>query len=611
MAISESTHFNNPYLTQSLCSNALKLSAKKGFLPEGKQLHTSLIKSGYCNAVLSLQNQLLNVYIKCKQVDDALKLFDEILVRNVVTWNILISGLVGCGRSFAHLGFCYFKKMVLEMFGPDSTTYTGLLRLCIEQNDVENGRQLHSLIVKSGWCKDCFVGSALVDLYAKFGLVKDARQVFDSVLDRDVVLWNVMVSCYAFNGLGREAFGVFNLMRWNGVKGDDFTFTSLLKSSAISGSCELGRQIHGLVIRKGFDLDVVMASALIDMYTKNENIDDGCKVFDGMVCRNLISWTTLIVGYGRHGDGKEATKVLVAMLREGFNPDELTLASVLSSCGNLSFFVEIVQVHAYAFKNGFSAFLSIGNALINGYSKCGSIICVFRAFNSIVEPDLISWTSMIGACAFHGLSKEGIQLFENMLLNGIRPDRIAFLGVLSACCHGGLVPEGLHYFALMTDAYQVMPDSEHYTCLIDLLGRSGLLVEAFKILVSIPLETGADTLGAFIGACKVHINVELAKWAAEQLLVVEPNKPVNYTLMSNMYASVGCWYDVSRVRKIMRENCSYKVPGFSWMEIGGEVHTFVSSDKSHPQTLEMNATLGLLFTLMKDSNCMSSVDLVH
>lgn len=206
------------------------------------------------------------------EFDDALKLFDEILVRNVITWNILISRLVGCGRSFAHLGFCYFTKMVLKMFVPDSTTYTGLLRLYIEQNDVENGRQLHSLIVKLGWCKDCFVGSALVDLYAKFGLVKVARHIFDFVLDRDVVMWNVMVSCYAFNGLGRKALGVLNLMSWNGVKGDDFTFTSLLKSSAISGSCALGRQIHGLVIRKGFDLDVVMASAFIDMYTKNENI---------------------------------------------------------------------------------------------------------------------------------------------------------------------------------------------------------------------------------------------------------------------------------------------------------------------------------------------------
>lgn len=611
MEISDPTHFTNLCYTQSFYSTSLKWCAKNGFLSQGKQLHASVIKVGFLHDVLWLQNQILNAYIKCKQVDDASKVFDEILVTNVVTWNILISGLVGCSRSFCFMGFCYFRRMMFEMFVPDSTTFTGLLKLCIEINDIEIGRQLHCFVIKVGLCEDRFVSSVLVDLYAKVGVVEDARKVFDFVLDRDVVLWNVMVSCYALNGLGGEAFQVFRLMKSNGVKGDDFTFTSLINVCSSWESCELGRLIHGLVIRQGFDLDVVIGSALVDMYIKKEVMYDARKVFQAMKFRNLISWTTLIVGYGRHGDGKEATILLVQMLGGGFNPDELTLASALSSCGHLSLFNEIVQIHAYALKTAITAFLSVGNALINAYSKSGNIASAFVSFNSIIEPDLVSWTSMIGACAFHGLSGEGIRLFEKMLSHNIRPDRVSFLEVLSACCHGGLVYEGFRYFALTTDAYEVVPDLDHYTCLIDLLGRGGLLIEAFDILHSIPMQPGSDTLGAFIGACKVYGNVELAKWAAEQLVTLEPHMPVNFTLMSNMYASAGCWNDVSRVRKMMRDNCQYKVPGCSWTAIAGDIHTFVASDRKHPQMLEMNATLGLLFNLMKDKEGMPSIDFLH
>lgn len=611
MEISDPTHFTNPYYTQSFYSYSLKFCAKKGFLAQGQQLHASIIKSGFFHNMLWLQNQIVNLYIKCKQVDDASKVFDEILVRNVVTWNIMISGLVGCGGSFCDLGFCYFRRMMLERFVPDSTTFTGLIKLSIEQNDIEIGRQLHGLVIKVGLCEDCYVSSVLVDLYAKFWVVEDARKVFDFCLDKDVVLWNVMVSCYALNGLGGEAFRVFKLMALNGVKGDDFTFTSLINVCSSRGPCEFGSLIHGIVLKQGFDMDVVVASALVDMYIKKEVMYDARKVFQAMKFRNLISWTTLIVGYGRHGDGKEATMLLVQMLGEGLNPDELTLASVLSSCGNLSLSGEIVQIHGYALKTAISSFLSVGNALINAYSKSGNISGAFLSFNLIIEPDLVSWTSMIGACAFHGLSGAGIQLFEKMLSHNIRPDKVAFLEVLSACCHGGLVYEGFHYFALMTDAYEVVPDLDHYTCLVDLLGRGGHLIEAFTILHSMPIQPESDTLGAFIGACKVYGNVELAKWAAEQLVTLEPHMPVNYTLLSNMYASTECWNDVSRVRKIMRDNCQYKVPGCSWIESAGEVHTFMSSEKTHPQMLEMNATLVLLFSLMKDKEGVPSVDLLH
>lgn len=555
------------------------------------------MKVGLSNK-LSLQNQVLHVYVKCKAFDDIEKLFDEMRVRNVVTWNTLISGIINYCGDFTP----YFRRMLLDNVTLDHITFNSLLRASVEVDDIEVGRQLHSFILKVGFGLNCFVSSALVDLYGKCGFVEDARRAFDEVLCRDLVLWNVMVSCYALNCLEEDAIVVFNLMRLEDMKGDHFTFSSLANLCGTLGSSKLGRQIHGLVIKQSLDLDVFVATSLLDMYVKNGNIDDALEVFDGMTAKNVVSWNTMVVGFVQNGDGREAVKLFRDMLQGRFCPDEVTLASILSSCGSLSISCETMQVHAYVIKIGVWAFLSIENALINAYSKCGSIASALQCFGSVKEPDLVTWTSIIGAYAFHGLSKESIEVFEKMLSEGVRPDSIAFLEVLSACSHGGLVSEGLGYFNLMISDYRIIPDSEHYTCLTDLLGRVGLLVEAYDLLASLPIEPRPDTLGALIAACKVHGSMGLAKWAAEKLLELEPSKPVNYTLVSNMYASERCWFDVARLRKMMRDSCDHKLPGCSWIEIAGTIHTFVSSDRSHAQAVDVYAMLGTVFGLMGENN---------
>ncbi|CAN4111563.1 unnamed protein product [Withania somnifera] len=573
--IFELTHNNDSCKSHSCISNALKISAKRGDLDEGRRIHANIIKLGMAN-VLSLGNQLLQVYVKCKEIVDASKVFDEMGVRNIVTWNTLICGLrysAECFKTNGHLGFCYLKQMLMESVSPDWVTYCGLLRICVGLKDgVWLGKELHCPMVKLGYDQNCFVGATLVDLYGKFGLVGEARCVLDGLLEPDLVLWNVMVSCYVLNGFGEQAFLSFSLMRLQGFEGDEFTFSSLLNFCASLGFYCSGRQIQGLAIKVCLNKDVVVESALVDMYAKNEHIADARKAFDVMAFRNVVSWTTIIVGYGRRGDGKEAVELLKRMLREDFVPDELTLASVLSSCGNLSMAFETVQVHAYAVKYVFSNSSSIGNALINAYSKCGSIINAYQAFSSIKAPDLFSWTSVIGASASHGFSKEAIQLFEEMMVKGVKPDGIIFLEVLSACSHGGLFSKGLQYFNLMTNYYQIMPSSEHYTCLIDLLGRLGLLNEAYEILSSMPVESQPNALKAFIGACKIHGNMKLAKWAAEKLFVIDPNDTATYVLMSNLYASDSNWPDAALIWDMARDRLHNKSPGCS-MEIACGINT--------------------------------------
>ncbi|KAK5783520.1 pentatricopeptide repeat-containing protein At2g46050, mitochondrial-like [Gossypium arboreum] len=538
--------------------HALKVSAKLGLLKEGKQLHSRMIKLGF-NNVLPLQTQMLNLYVKCKQFSDAEKLFDQMRVRNLVTWNTMIC------KSNLCLGFSYFKKMLINKVGFDHITLNTLLHASSEVKGVVFGRELHCFIVKCGFLYDSFVSSALVHLYGECGLVEEARWVFDQVFCRDLVLWNVMVSCYALNSLTKEAFVVFDLMKKEDVKGDGYTFCSLLKSCCIWGFYELGRQVHGLIIKLCFDLDVPVASALVDMYITNGNLYDAQKAFDGMTARNVVSWNTLIVGYAQRGDMEKVMELLREMRLQNFCPDELTMASIFQSCGVSSSCAELLQVHTYVIKNGFESFLSVTNALIHAYSKCGNIDVALQYFVSVSEPDLVTWTSIIGAYSFLGHSKGSVIAFEEMLVAGVKPDQIAFLAILSACSHGGLVNEGLHYFNIMMNDYRIIPDSKHYTCLIDLLGRAGLLNEAFSFITSHPVACTPGTLGAFTGACSMHGNITLAKWAAEKLVVLEPYKPVNYTLISNIYASKGRWLDVERVRKMMRDCCDYKIPGCSWV----------------------------------------------
>lgn len=575
-----------------------------GFLSEGKQIHGNMVKLGYVN--IFLQDLLLNVYIKCKEFTDAHRLLAEMRVRNVVAWNMLICRIFGDRseyKSNLFKAFSYLRRMLLETVNPDDITFNALFRTCIELNDVESGKQLHCYIVKLGFDSNCFVSTALIDLYAKCGLVEAARRAFDYVLYRDLILWNVMVYCYASNCMTKQAFGIFRLMQLGEVKGDEFTFSSLLNLCSTSGYCNLGEQIHGIVINQSFDLDVLVASAVVDMYAKNGNIGDARKAFDKMVIRNVVSWTTMIVSYGKCGEGKEAFRVLRTMFKEDFYPDELTLASVVSSCGNEACISELMQVHACTIKLGFQSFLSNVNALINAYSKCGSIANACQCFSLVGEPDLFTWTSIICAYAFHGFAKEAVQSFEKMLNDGIVPDRITFLGVLSACSHGGMVNKGLYYFKIMINEYQIVPHPEHYTCIIDLIGRAGFLSDAFSALTSMSTEAGPATLGAFLGACKIYGKLGLAEWAAEKLLALEPKKPVNYVLMSNMYSYEGHWTYVARIRQSMTESCDHKAPGCSWIEIAGDIHAFVSSDKCHPRGSDVYDMLSLLFRQKNDKIC--------
>ncbi|CAN6335765.1 unnamed protein product [Urochloa humidicola] len=292
------------------------------------------------------------------------------------------------------------------------------------------------------------------------------------------------------------------------------------------------------------------------------------------------------------------------MLRDGrCCPDERTLASVLSSCANMAAANEAAQVHAYAQKRGLQGFLQVANALIMAYGKNGFVREVTRIFVMMDNPDVVTLSSMVSSYAYLGHAKDAIHVFERMLQQGVQPDGIAFLGVLSACSHAGLIEDGLHYFLMMTRGYRIDPGPQHLACLVDLLGRAGRIEEAYDVVVKLSCESNGDIVGAFLGACKMRGNIELAKWAADKLLCLEPSEAVNYLLMSNAFAAAGDWDELAKVRSVMRNRCVNKVPGCSWIEMGGTVRTFVSNDMVLHRSMEMQQMMELTISeVQKECN---------
>ncbi|CAN6339913.1 unnamed protein product [Urochloa humidicola] len=482
---------------------------------------------------------------------------------------------------------------------------------------------LHALLLKSGRASRPHAATRLAIAYADSGHLIHARRVFDETPHKDLVLWNAMVACYAAHGLPLHAWALVASMRrsgGHGLAGDGFTFSALLRAHRQADSADdvvmllrLGALAHGLVLRMGHLADVVVATALLDMYAKCGRIADARRVFDGMVVRNIVSWNAIIVCYGCNGEGKDAVEQFRWMLRDGrCFPDERTLASVLSSCANMAAANEAVQVHAYAQKRGLQGFLQVANALIMVYGKNGFVREVTRIFAMTDNLDVVTWSSMVSSYAYLGHANDAICVFERMLQQGIQPDGIAFLGVLSACSHAGLIEDGLHYFLMMTRGYHIDPGPQHLACLVDLLGRAGRIEEAYNVVVKLSCESNADIAGAFLGACKMRGNIELAKWAADKLLCLEPSEAANYLLMSNTFAAAGDWNELAKVRSMMRNRCVNKVPGCSWIEIGGTVRTFVSNDMVLHRSMEMQQMVELTISEVlqeynEDTICEDSV----
>ncbi|PWA88497.1 pentatricopeptide (PPR) repeat-containing protein [Artemisia annua] len=624
----------------------MNLYAKTGFLVDARQVFDEMpVKNP------SSWNTIISAYAKQGQIDNAQRVFKQMPKPDSVSWTAIMVGYNQMGRfenavklfvdmicsrvmptqyTFTIvLASCAAMKSLeigrkvhsfIVKVGVSSYTSVAnsLLNMYAKSGDLVMAEYVFGrMTVKStsSW-------NTMISMHMQCKRFDLALAQFEKMTDRDIVTWNSMISGYNQHGFDVEALDMFsNMLKDPLLKPDKYTLSSVLSACANLNEVNSGKQIHCHLIRTEFDLcgavgnalismyskfgDVKIAqkiveqnrisnlnliafTALLDGYIKQGDMNPARKIFDSLKDRDVVAWTAMIVGYMQNGFNNEAMDLFRSMIKEGPEPNSYTLAAILSVSSSLASLDHGKQIHARAIKSESAPSVSVSNALINMYAKSGNISNAKRVFDMIsCLKDTVSWTSMVISLAQHGFGAESLELFERMLSCDIKPDHITYVGVISACTHMGLVKEGRDYFKLMQEKHRIEPTPSHYACMIDLLGRAGKLEEAWNFIKNMPIEPDVIGWGSLLSSSFVHKNMDLAKVAAEKLLLIDPDNSGAYSALANVYSACGKWDNAAEIRKSMKSKQVKKEQGFSWVQIRNQVHVFGADDNVHPERDEI------------------------
>lgn len=539
-----------------------------------RQIHGYSVKVGL-DLLLIIGNSLVDTYGKCRNSKASKQVFEEMAERNEVSWNTMINSFayMNCNEDALDM----FRMMIKTGIKPDSVTISSLVSVLAELECLNFGKEIHGFCLRMGIESDIFVANSLVDMYAKSGQLRGASNVFCKMGIKNVVSWNAMVANFARNGLELDAVELVREMQTCGEIPDSVTLTNLLPACARAGLFCSGKEIHARIIRMGSGIDLFLSNALIDMYAKCDCLNLARRVFD-ISLRDKISYNSLIISYSQTNNCAESLILFSKMGLIGMKHDMITFVGVISACANLAAIKQGKEIHALSIRKYFHTHLFVANSLLDFYTKCGRIHLATKVFDRIVNKDAASWNTMILGYGMLGELDIAINLFQAMKEYGVKPDSVTYIAMLSACSHKGLVEKGKQYFKEMK-VEKIKQAQVHYACMIDLLGRAGHMVEAVELIKSMPVAPGVDIWGALLGACRIHGNIELGSWAAENLFKLKPQNCGYYVLVSNMYAEAGEWDEASKVRELMKSRGTKKNPGCSWVQIRDQVHAFVNGER--------------------------------
>ncbi|VVB00669.1 unnamed protein product [Arabis nemorensis] len=543
-----------------------------------KQIHCLLFTSPifYTHRDLFLSRLLR----RCTEFRYNRRLLCQIQSPSIQLWDSLVGHFSG-GSSLNNRRLCFLAYVQLLRNGvfPSRHTFPPLLKAVSRSRDA-NPFQFHAHIGKLGFDSDLFVRNSLISCYSNSGLFDYGFRVFDGTEDKDVVSWTAMIDGFVRNDNALEAMACFVEMKKTGIAANEMTVVSVLSAASKAEDVRFGRSIHGFYLETGrvMKCDVFIGSTLVDMYVKCGCYDDAQKVFDEMPNRNVVTWTSLIAGYVQGRCFEKGLSVFEEMLKSDVMPNVKTLSSVLSACAHLGALHQGRRVHCYMIKNSIEINNTMGTTLIDLYAKCGFLEEAKLVFERLPEGNVYTWTAMINGLAAQGYAKDAFDLFQNMLKSHVLPNEVTFIAVLSACAHGGLVEEGKNLFMSMKERFNLEPNVDHYACMVDLLGRKGLLEEAKALIERMPMEPTYAVWGALFGSCVIHKNYELGKYAASRVIKLQPNHSGSYTLLANLHSEYRNWDEVARVRKQMKDKQMVKPPGFCLIEVKGKLHNFISFD---------------------------------
>ncbi|KAF4404293.1 hypothetical protein G4B88_014749 [Cannabis sativa] len=442
---------------------------------------------------------------------------------------------------------------------------------------------LHSNFLRFGLLTHTFTANHLLNCYVRFRRIDYARNLFDEMSEPNVVSWTSLISGYVNVGRPEIALSMFAKMHECTVTPNEFTFATAIKACSFLSNLKTGQEIHARVQVLGFRFNLVVCSSLVDMYGKCNDVDGARQIFDLMGCGNVVSWTSMITTYAQNARGDEALQ----LFREFNNlmlgrPNHFMLASIVSACSSLGRLVSGKVAHGSIIRGGHDSSEVVASALVDMYAKCGILDYSDKIFRRITNASVISYTSMIVGAAKFGLGKMSLELFSEMIERGIKPNDVTFVGVLHACSHAGLVDEGFQHLNSMFDKHGILPSPKHYTCVVDMLGRTGQLDKAYQLAKSIQLDqnSGALVWGTLLSASRLHGRVDIAIESSKKL--IESNQQVAgaYVALSNTYVLAGEWDKAHNLRSKMKQNQVRKEPGCSWIEIKDSTYVFYAGDIS-------------------------------
>ncbi|KAK2991833.1 hypothetical protein RJ640_025739 [Escallonia rubra] len=552
---------------------------------------------------------LLSGYARCGRVEEARGLFEAVPDKNVACWNAMLSGYVRNGQIVEARAL--FNAMPMR----NSVSWGTMVEGYFSQGLVSEAE----LLFGQARVKSVSLCNTMLAGYAAMGCYEASYELFTKMARRDVASWTSMINCCCRAGRMEKALNIFQ----NLPQRDVVAWTVMVQGYVRSGQIEEARKLFSEMPRR----DIVAWNSMIGGYVQNGRLGDALELFRKMPRTNIVTWNTLLLGYVRQDDmvgacqffqemprkditswntmiagypSEEALILYLQMLQAGLRPDQGTFTCVISVCGTLAVHGWGRATHTCVIKSGYENDTLVITSFISMYSKCGFMNDAALVFGRMTLKDTVAWNSMIVAHAYHGSVFETLNLFHCMIEAGFKPDHATFLCVLSACAHSGLVDKSWIYFRSMESHWNLIPKAEHYACIIDLLGRSGKLAEAYQLVKQLPVDNLSYDWEALLSSCRVHDNFELGDLVAQNIFGGQPFNVGMSVLLSNIYAARGMWEDAAKVRASLKRHGVKKELACSWIEMKAQVCPFVYNDKTHPQIEDIYVELESLSEIIKD-----------
>ena len=577
----------------------LKACSSLQLIPQTQQVHSHIIKSGFQTCIFTA-TALINTYMKLCLPEDALKVFGTIPDPTLPSLNAVISGFSKCGQPEESL--YAFRCLHLAGLSPNSVTVAGVLPAC---RTLEHGSQIHGLSIKLGHESDVYVATALITMYSNCRELGSAQRVFKMITGKSIVSFNAMASGFMQNGRYSMALELFKeVIGFSKERPSSSTLLSLLSICSKISASSLGKEIHCYILKREGGSDVMIGSALVDMYSKCGLLTRAYQVFTAMENRNLVTWNTMISGllskgcldialalfyklrseglkpdsatwntmingFSRHGNEAEAFRLFTEMQLAGIRPSLKVLTSLLQACSSISNLQHGKEIHCHVIRIEAShedEFLD--TALIHMYMNCGFPAHARRIFDQSERKseDPALWNALISGYGRNGENEFAIEIFREMQERGLKPNSATFLSVLSVCGHTGQVERGWEFFRMMSRDYGIQPTEEHYGSMVDVLSRAGDLDEAWDLINEMP-EPSASACHSLLGGCRCHLDTELGEMVAQRLSELEPRSPASLVVLAGIYAQQGRWIDAQKLRKVISDRRLIKVRGRSWVEV--------------------------------------------